>query len=376
MASDALTNEWIGYRDAALRFYGVADPFLPLQRPLEGQALDEANDALEECAGHSQNITKIGLGALPEPGEKDRGSASDVNADRVATLLLAVAAVDAAVGYGALTVAPERPLDDPSLADVVDPPTESPLEVIAQADLLFGSPSGLVGGAGDDPIGEELLEYCHVSADQLVDQASTPALRFGGGLVTAGIPLALPPGGDAVVELEQVRAAAGRIRGHAIGLLASCFHKLIGLAGSNAQHLANQGIEFLERQAIRAAKKQLRKAFTSTLGRLAGRHSAQQRIEAQVNNAAAVTAYASAAVSYEVASLTSQHAQIAHRTTTAAKWVGHASPLIGALATPLVVVGLNALGVGFVLYMLDTRLGGHNLPSRVAGMVAIVERHV
>jgi hypothetical protein len=376
MAVDALTNEWIGYRDAALRFYGVADAAVSDQQSLEGPALDAADDALERCAGHSQNITEIALGMLPAPGEEDRGSVSDLDADRVVTLLLAVAAVDAAVGCSALAVAPERPLDDFGLADVEDAPSESPFAVIAQADLLFGSPSGLVGGAGSDPTREQLLEHCHVSADRLVDQASTPTLRFGGGLVTAGIPLVLPPGGDAVTELERVRAAAGRIRQQAIGLLASCFHKLIGLAGESAQQLARRGISFLELQAIRAAKKQLRQAFTSVLGRLAGRHAALQRIDMRVNGAVEVPAQASAAVSYEVASLISRHAQIMDRTTTAAKWVRRASPLIGALATPLVVVGLDALGIGFVLYMLDTRLGGHNLPSRVAGMVAIVERHV
>ncbi len=375
MASDALTTEWIGYRDAALRFYGVAGPFLRDERALEGHALADADDALEQCARHSRNITEIGLGVLPEPGE-EQSNASDVDADRVGALLLAVACVDAAVGYGALTGAPERPVDDPSLAEIVEPATESPLEVIAQADLLFGSPLGLAGGAGTDPTREELLKFCHASADRLVDDASTPALLFGGGVVTAGIPLVLPPGSDAVAELEKVRAAAGRIRGHAIELLASCFHKLIGVAGKTAQHLAKQGIEFLERQAIHAAKEQLRKAFTSALGRLAGRDSAQRRIDTRINSAAEVTGHESAAVSYEVASLTSRHAQIMHRTNTAAKWVGRASPLIGALATPLVVVGLDALGVGFVLYMLDTRLGGHNLPSRAAGMVAIVERHV
>jgi hypothetical protein len=382
MSVDGLTEEWVAYRDAALRFYSVAGPFLREQRRLDGEAeqtdVVAAEAALEEVVGHSERLGEIALENLPEPDPEDHGYAHDRSQDSTETLLLAVAAVDAAVAYSALSVSPGAPAPEGGPEEhrwgVL---RESPFDTIAVADWLFGSPEGVAaaGGGGGDPTGEELRLECRVSADRLIDLAGKPALSFSSGMLTGTVSAVLPAGGPLEV-LGTLVHRAGPIKGHALKLVTSCLHKLVGLSGRHPEELAQMGVGCVEEVGPEFVLDGLRTTLVRALGRAAGRGAAEADIAAAIDGAAEVSPKASAMIRYEIAGLTNAYAQMMDRASTTAKWLSRASFLITALASPLVAPVLNGIGVGFVFYTLDVRLEGHHLPRRVAGLVTIVRRNL
>ncbi len=385
MSVDGLTEQWVAYRGAALRFYSVAGPFLREHRSLDGDADDdeqraiaaEAEEALEEAVRSSEGLADVALEGLGEADTEDHDYAHDRSQERTETLLLAVAAVDAALAYSALSLLPDAPPPERGPAEgAPDLPGESPFDTIAGADWLFGSPGlEVVGGGGGDPTREELRGDCHASAGRLVDLASDPALSFSFAMLTGALTTALPQA-EPLALLHDLAEQAGRIKGRALKLVASCLRKLAGMSDRDPEELAEVGVSCIEGLAAEVVQERLKATFTSALGVIAGRGAAEAAIDEAIRDATEVSPRASATIRYEAATLTTAYAQMMDRASTTAKWLGWASPLIAALATPAVLPIMNGLGAGFVVYTLDVRLDGHPLPSRVAGLVTIVKRNL
>jgi hypothetical protein len=366
-----------------LRFYSVAGPFLREQRSLDIDVADqaenaaEAEQALEDAVLSSERLADVAVEILVGADTEDHGYAHDRTQERTETLLLAVAAVDAALAYSALSLSPGAPPPERAVAEgAADQLADSPYDTIAAADWLFGSPGlEVVGGGGGDPTRDELRGECYASAERLINLASDPALSFSVGMITGALPAPLPQI-EPLVLLYGLAEEVGRIRGRALKFVASCFRKLAGMSDRGPKELAQVGVDCIGALRADVVQGRLKATFTSALGVVAGRGAAEAAIGELIHSAAHVSPDASARIRYEMASLTTAYVQMMDRASTTAKWLGRASPLIAVLAAPAVPI-INGLGTGFVVYTLDVRLDGHeSVPSRVAGLVTIVRRNL
>jgi hypothetical protein len=372
MANEPFIDAWVSYGKAVRHFYDVAGPAVDERRTLEGTEIDAAEAALEQVVSYSQALTEIGLAQIQER--------TDGEYDRTASLLLAAAAVDVAVGCEALQVSPEPPAPDQVFADLSDDDTalESALELLDEADGLFGQ-LGPLAGAGVNPTRHELQQATSTSFDSLVHEASDPTLRFALGLL-AGLAhgIAIPPEAATLSDkLEQLTEEAGRVKRHLVKLIASGYHKLVGVSGQEAEQLAQASAQFGIGQAAEALRRRVMRAVADLLGWLTRRPDAERDANAQIARPAVLQPPDAANITYQLTALTTAYTEQMKWTGRIAKWIARASPLISTLAAPVggpaVVAGLDAVGVGFVLYTLNVRVDGHGMPASVKSVVAILE---
>jgi hypothetical protein len=362
VAIDQLSNGWRSYRDAIDRFYEIARPALDGGWLLEGDLVRQADVALDAVAKQSQTLSEIGEGLLRDRSNREH--------DEIAVLLLAAAAVDSMIAYDGLRVGP-APLElDPEFADRASVAEVEPFDVIVgEADALFGPLMGgnPVGGGQEVDRGE-LLAECNQALDTLVDVATGPASRFGFGAVTAGVaPLTGFAVANVVGKLDHVTSLAGLIKRHAVRLLREGVRKVVTVAGE-------QSVEW----GLERLREALRSPGTRLLEAIAGRSVAETRVSAVIGRPGELAASQVALVRVDVGALTTAYAEQMKWTGRIASGISILAPLISTLAAPVggpaLVIGLDGIGLGFVLYTLTVRLDGRSLPARVEGVATIVER--
>jgi hypothetical protein len=372
MATEPLIEAWGPYRDAVRHFYGIAGQAIEEQRNLEGAEIEAADDALDQVVSYSQALTEIGLAQIQERANREF--------DRTASLLLAAAAVDVAVACEALQVSPDPPAPDQVFGDVFDEdtPIESALRLLYEADGLFGQLEPFAG-ASVDPTRHELKQATSDSFDSLVHEASDPTLRFALGLL-AGLAhgIAIPPEAATLSHrLEQLAEEAGRVKRHLVKLIASGYHKLVGVSGQEAEQLAQASAQFGVEQAAEALRRGVLHVVADLLGWFTRRRDAERDANAWIARPVLLQPRDAANITYQLTALTTAYKEQMKWTGRIAKWIARAAPVISTLAAPVggpaVVAGLDAVGVGFVLYTLNVRVDGHGMPASVKSVVAILE---
>ena len=417
MATDPLIDAWGPYRDAVRDYYEIAGPALGESRELaSGSEIAEAERALQRVVEHSQTLTEV--------GEAQLRLTRDGGYDRVGVRLLAAGAVDIAVACESFRVCPDRPGADPVVM-AVEPQAleETALDLLERADELFGggdgvepedggsSPRGGGRGGPDRPVAPmrgggapgfaseglameggappplaggsldpeqlELLTAAEGSLDALLDAALDPGFAFASGAIsgiTAGFHISAAA--EPVARLGDLAQRVGVIKRRLVRLLASGFQKLVGASGSTAQKLVGQGLGVIESKAVGLVERRLRDPFRGLLSWLIRCDDARADVEFAIEQEDTLASAEAARIAKELRKLTDAYGEEMLWTGRIAKWLSWAAPFISTLAVhvggPLLVVGLNALGGGFVVYTLDVRVDGHGLPARVRSVVRIV----
>jgi hypothetical protein len=412
MAADPLTYAWRPYRDAVDAYYKIVQSAVGDDRELgPDREVPEAERALQNVVERSQAMTEI--------GEAQLRLARDAEHDRVAARLLAAGAVDIAVACETLRVCPDRPVEDPTvITEERQTPGETALDLLAEANRLFGGgddeepdngggapkrptlpvapkqgdgaqglksgdlatessgPAQLAGGClGPGQL--TLSEATDDSLNALIHEAVEPGFKFASGAVsgiTAGFHITA-----AAEPLERLGVLAqhvGVIKRRLVRLLASGFQKLVGASSVASQRLVGQGLGVIESRAFGLAGHRLRDPFRDLLGWLVRYESAKADAESAIAQQDTLGPEEADGIAEELEKLTRAYREEMIWTGRVAKWLTWAAPFISTLAVhaggPLLVVGLNALGTGFVLYTLDVRIDGHGLPARVRSIVQIV----
>jgi hypothetical protein len=363
-----MIEAWGSYREAVRRYYALAGEALRAELELEGPDAEAATTELAEVARYSRDLAEI--------GEAELRDAEAENYDELATQLLAAASVDVAVACEALQIAPERPDPDDRFPTIADEPIEPAMQLLGEADELFPQ-MGLAAGGGVDPTRAQLGLSASQCLDSLVSDASPPTLRFALGLLPAldhGV--ILGELGSLADDVANLTHHVNRFKGHILDLLASGYRKLLDVSGQTAEHLANEGTNLVLGEAGNAVRNGAQHALARALGWLAGQPEAENSVQAAVARPEALTPADTAAVEVELRTMTKGYGEQMVWTGRIAKWLGRAAPLISALAAPIggpvVVAGLDGIGVGFVLYTLRVRIR-RGVPARARSVVAIVE---
>jgi hypothetical protein len=390
MSVDQLRELWRAYRREIDRFYEIARPALAVGGVLDDDLVPRADEALNEAAEYSQTLREVGEDAL-ERADGDQREVSPEGRlgdgyDRAALLLTAAAAIDLAVAHDVLAVDPEPPDEaaPPMAGDLPPAPwswpgrtmpegrVESIEELLTEADALLDG-MGLLAGA--QPVPPHLLRAeCEQDLDELVSAATAPALGFGFNMIAEGAGmLANIAVAETMSGLDRTIERVGRLKRHAVKLLREGFAKLLGIANEPSMEWALDRL----RNAVTGGAELL-------LGGLAGRSAASLRIEQAIGlpGAALDTARVAGATG-QLDELSAAYRQQMRWTARVATWLGRISPAIAVLAAHVggvaIVFALDAVGLGFVLYTLtvrldDRRLAAVGLPTRVEGVVSIVER--
>lgn len=383
MATSELNQEWQAYKEAANRFYEVAEIPLAQDSQLSDNEVERADQRLSAVAMHAERVTNSGILLFEHASGKSR--------EEIATCLLAAAATDIAIACEALRLRQDPPtLGFALLRAIEDVETESAQVLIGEADPLFGLPVGANGpdtvppdaiGAAIDPDRTELLEYRDEAFDELVKSACAPAWRFATGMVSVGPEkLAMYTRVDPLGLLGQLRYVAGRIKRPIIKLLREGFRKLLGASQAKSTDLVREGADFLKSQVVETVRATVQSAFASLLGSAAGRSDAERETEALINNSRVLTDQVTAGVRSDLRDLSKAYADQMKRMDTIAKLISHASPFISTLAAPvggpLLVAALDGIGVGFVVGSLRVKVTGRLLAQDVDGVVTIVRRRI
>jgi hypothetical protein len=414
MATESLIDAWGPYRDAIYGYYEIAADAVRGDRELEDEEIAEVDRALQGVVERSQALTEIGVAQLR--------LAVGPEYDRVAVRLLAAGAVDVAVACEALRVCPDSPGSDPVFVrEEGDGLQETALELLAEADALFsngggvdpegsdepddgdddpgGSPivagsspllpgdSGLTYGSGGleplaggavDPMRLKLLDAADRSFDKLTDAAAEPALKFTSGAISGiagGFHLAATL--DPFDKLTALAEAVGVVKRRVVRLLASGFRKLLGVSGQTSSDLVVRAIRIVETKAVKLVRPVVQRAVRDVLAWLVNCGAAKQGVEGVLLDPGALQGRGATSAEVALAGLTRAYASEMEWTAKVGQWLSWAGPFISTLAVhvggPLLVVGLNAVGLGFVLYTLDVRVDGHGLPTRVSSVVQIIE---
>jgi hypothetical protein len=361
MATDPLTSAWQSYRPAIDRFYNIAGPVLEAGPLLEEDDLAaEADAALESVARYSV--------AVREACEQLLVGRTDRSYDEIVLLLVAAAAVDTMVAKDALRLGPEMPglgPDERFTEDASDAEREAAPrdEILAEADDLFAG-SERIGGAASPSSSEDLRNECIAALDNLVDVATKPALRFTFNALTFGADFGVT---SVIGQLNGLIDHAGVIRRRALRLLVEGVLKVIGPVGEGAVEWA---LDLMERR--------LHQVGAAILGGIAARDGAQQKVIDSINAPPAWVSEALDSVSSKVSGLEGAYGRQMKWTGRVATGMAQAAPLVSTLAGPIggpaVVIGVNLIGVGFVVYTLTIRIGSRSLPhpARVAAVVDLV----
>ncbi len=418
MANDPLIDAWGAYRDTVRRYYDVVEPALGDDRELaSGSEVADAERALQHVVECSQIVTEI--------GEAQLRLARDAEYDRVAVRLLAAGAVDIAVACEALRVCPDRPVEDPVvITEEPQPIEETALDLLERADGLFGrgddsddpeddgTPpwdsgrdgpdrpvSPIIGGGAQRPGGEGpatesgtpaplaggsldpgqlvLLAAAEESLDALLDAAVEPGVTFASGSIsgiTAGFHITAAA--EPLATLGDLAQRVGVVKRRLVRLLASGFQKLAGASGCTSQQLVGQGLGAIEGRAFGFMERRLRNPFRGLLAWLTRCDGARADTELAIEQQDALSPQEADRIGRELRMLTDTYREEMVWTGRIGNWLSRAAPFISTLAVhvggPLLVVGLNALGGGFVVYTLHVRVDGHGMPARVRSVVRVV----
>lgn len=374
MAIDQLNNAWASYRYAVNRFYAVAGPALGDGQSLEdGAAVERADAALADALVWSQQLGEIGIGLCREPECRNRGH------DEISVLLVAVAAVDGMLAYDGLRVAPKptEPVEplapDPRLVELANAVEAEPTEtILAEADTLFGLRLSAAGG-GQEVDRQEFLRECIQTLDALLNAATAPAMQFGFAAVSTGAAQLIDFAVTGVVPmLGEIAQRTGWVRRHAVGLLREGMRKLL----ADDEALVELALNRLRQEV--PSQGELKGG--PLIGAIAGYTPAKSKAKAAIDSTPALPAYAVGLVRTDLGALTSAYRERMRWTNRIAKSIALLVPLLSIAAMPLgglgpaIVVGLDGVGLGYVVYTLAVRLEGYRLPARVDGAVAIIER--
>ncbi|HEY2630988.1 MAG TPA: hypothetical protein VGI26_01265 [Solirubrobacteraceae bacterium] len=416
-----MTDAWDPYRDAVYKYYKVAQPALNEERELiEDREVPAAERALQEVVERSRALTEI--------GEAQLRLSQDAEYDRVALLLLAAGAVDVAVACEGLRICPDHPVADPVFTTEEPETPERALGLLKEADELFGGnglepedddpdpqaggsppvaggevvsaadgegyetsraeassadlqtgsggPAPLAGGAVN-PVQYKLIGTVSDSFDALIEGATEPGYKFAtGSLLGTGGGFHITAGVEPLERLHTLARHVGVIKRRLVRLLASGFQKLLASSAAQSHQLIGRAVAAGEGIAKDFAQGLLEARFGGLLGWLVRRDDAAHPAEEAIEQANALDTDSAADIERALEELTgSYHHQMKWAGNTA-KWLSWASPFISTLAVhvggPVLVVGLNAAGFGFVIYTLDVRIDGHGLPARVRSIVQIV----
>ena len=362
MATRPLGQSWTSYRARIAQFYDVTQRALDIQVPLSDAEIDLADTVLDAAAVASQELRVACVDRLE--------SSSNLDAEEVETLLVAAAALDAMLAADGLTLDPEWPGRDEQLtegAGFAEREADARDDMIAAADHLFEGFLG-ISGAADPASHPQLLGVCLGAVDTLISSASKPALRFtfhGFAAPIAGFAT------ETLVSVTGLGAAAGRIRGSALRMLAEALQKLVAITGHSE-------IEAAIDRAFEMTDRVLSNVGVRVLGWVAGGVEAQTKIKTSIYGAPGWSAGELASVNREMNQLVSAYANEMKWAGRVATGIARAAPAVSVLAPAgaAIVVGVNAIGVGFVGYTLTVRVGARAVPHPrgIAGAVGIVER--
>ena len=365
MAINQLNNAWWHYRDAVDRFYEVAGTALGDGQLLEDDdSVERADGALADALVWSHQLSEIGEGLLGDPDRRNRGH------DEISVLLIAAAAVDSMLACDGLRVSPEPIERDPRFVERASTVEAEPAEILLrEADTLFGPRFGAIGG-GQEVNRKGLLRECTQTLDTLVNAATDPAMRFGFEAVSTGLsPLINFATAQTAHQLGQIAQRTGRIRKHAVGLLRENVRKLFAAADEAS---IERALDLL-RQALRSHGERL-------LGIIAGYSRAEADVNAAIYYPGDLIAHSVGVVRTDLGTLANAYREQMRWTNRIAKSLSFLAPLISVVASsvgvpgPMIVIGLDSIGLGFVVYTLAVRLDGYRLPSRVDGVVTLVRR--
>ncbi|HEY3759515.1 MAG TPA: hypothetical protein VGL37_07115 [Solirubrobacteraceae bacterium] len=421
MATDLLIDAWGDYRDAVIHYYReIAQPALDDDRELlPDREVAAADRALQHIVERSQLVTEIGEAQL-------RLSQGSSDYDLIALRLLAAGAVDVAVACEALRICPDPPAADPIfIVEGAHSPPQSALALLKEADQLFGDDDGAPRDSGSTPIAptrpsasaapldfgdpetgeteaesggsvsiaggaidlahDELIAAARQSLTKLIDDAAEPGLKFATGLFS-GI-----AGGfhaTAMVEplqrLHTLAERVGVIKRRLVRLLASGFQKLFKTGAAQPDQLVGRAVTISEGvardKAEDFAEGRLVGPFGDMLRWLVRCEDAGQAAESVIAPAEALDDQRVGDIRDALEELTDAYRNEMKWTGKTADWLSWAAPFISTLAVhvggPLLVVGLNAAGFGFVIYTLDVRVDGHGLPARVRSVVQILNEEL
>jgi hypothetical protein len=359
VATDPLRSAWQSYRAAIDRFYSIAGSALEDGRLLEADDLAiEADAALESIGRYSV--------ALREACEQLLVGRTDRGYDEIAVLLVAAAAVDTRVASDALRLSPEVLGVDERFTEAAGDAerTAAPRdELLAEADALFAGDNRIAGAAPPSDR-EDLCNECIAALDGLVEDASKPALRFTFNMLTFGADFGVAA---VIAQLNGLIGHAGVIKRRALQLLVEGLRKVIGPTGERAVEWA---LDLMERR--------LHQVGVDILGGIAARDRAEARLTQSIDAPPPWPSEALDSVSSEVRGLEAAYADQMKWTGRVATGIARAAPFVSTLAGPIVgpavVIGVNLIGVGVVVYTLTIRIGIRPLPhpARVAGVVELV----
>jgi hypothetical protein len=359
VATDPLSNAWLSYRKAIESFREIAGPALGADSLLDDDRVVQADEALGAVVARSEELHDACRHLLAGRFARQY--------DELAVMLLAAAALDCMVADSGLRIDPEPILPDPEVPTGRLPELSEPFDLLLRdANALFERHLGDAPlGGGQEVNRAQLNTECIAAIDTLIHVASEPALRWGFNAVTMGAPLigqvAVP---SALNGLNQVIGQAKRVRGHAVRLLREGVRKLITVAGEQA---LESGLECL--------REELNATGTRQLGSVAGRDVGVAIVARGIARPATLSPSLVANVRLKISALTAAYTEQMRWTGRIAAWVGRLSPLISTLAAPAglgVVLALDGIGLGFVVYTLAVRLDGRPFPSHVGGVGTIL----
>jgi hypothetical protein len=356
MATDPLANSWTAYRRAVDGFYDVARGALSERRQLIDTEADNADAALARIVRCAEELEVMGAQLLPNAGEQER--------ERITTLLLAAAASDFAIASDALWLDSDRPVADDQLAQAAAAMQAIINQrIVADADEAFGFGRGAEAMRGEQRLEEDqerLRRLCEVALHAMVDVAYDPALSFGLGAITAGAgTVAGLAGLHAPDQLTQIANRVGRIKRHAVRLAASGIRKMICITGLNAMQVIQRAIDFLEGEALEALARRVKEKLARLLGGIARRPRAEQEILEEITAVQPMPGDAISAALKDFQPLQRDHRDQMRWMSQIAEVISFASPLIstiGAPAGPLVVAGMDAIGLGCVILLLRGKI--------------------
>jgi hypothetical protein len=435
MAADPLTSAWRPYRDAVRDYYEIVGPALSEDRELDADSdseVAEAERALQDVVERSQAVTEIGeaqlrlardaeydrvairllaagavdiavaceaLRVCPDPPVADPAFITEEHQTPRETALDLLARADELFddgdgtepeddgkepedgGKGGKPGDPVKPVLGGGLRKLEseEPVTEGGGLAVAGRRQLASEGGDLAPLAGGclDPEQIKLVEAIDERLKDLVGNAAEPGLKFASGAVsgiTAGFHITAAA--EPLERLGVLAKRVGVIKRRLVRLLASGFQKLMGVSGATSQRLVGQGLGVIEGEASDIVERRVLDRFRDLLGWLVRYQSALTDAESAIRQQQTLRSEDVAGIAQELWELTQMHHDEMVWTGRTATWLSWAAPFISTLAVPvggpLLVVGLNALGAGFVIYTLDVRVDGHGLPARVRSVAQIV----